>query len=154
MWDCWVTLEREWIRLRGQPGLYCKEEMICLREWVLSQSAGSCLCRRPLDPPGGTNHRMCGGNLNSFITWRNLIHDFWLERTIVSMIHDTVIFFPGLTHSDTWTRTYGKLLRVFKGKGCKGHPNLYEYFKSFPGVQDIRNNTDDISVELREKGKC
>lgn len=36
-----------WIRLQGQPGLYCSKEWICLCEWVLPLSAGSCLCGRP-----------------------------------------------------------------------------------------------------------
>lgn len=77
MWDCWVTLQRKWIRLRGQAGLYCLKEWICLCEWVSSPSAVSCLCGRPQDQPVGTNRRMCRGNLNSFVRQRNLIHEFF-----------------------------------------------------------------------------
>lgn len=77
MWDCWVTLDREQIGLRGQPSLHCKEELICLCEWVLSPSAGSCLCCRPLDLPAGADRRMRSGNLNSFVTQRNPIQEFF-----------------------------------------------------------------------------
>lgn len=66
MWDCWVTLQRKWIRLRGQLGLYCEKELICLDEWVSAQqSAGSRSCGRPQDLPVGANPRMRHGNLNS-----------------------------------------------------------------------------------------
>lgn len=58
----------------SQPGLYCKDELICLTEWALSLSTGSCLCRRPLDLPVGANR---SGNLNSFVTQRNAIHEFF-----------------------------------------------------------------------------